>query len=56
MGLGIFEPLRVWPTLWGIRKSYDLPGETKSFVKVKKNQSCIFAEKLMIITLDSLGL
>ena len=23
MGLGILEPLKVWPTYWGLTKSYD---------------------------------
>ena len=31
--LGILEPLRVWPNLWGLKKSYDSQGETNSIVK-----------------------
>ena len=33
VGLGTFEPLRVWPTPWGLTKSYDSRGEINSIVK-----------------------
>ena len=33
VGLGILEPLEVWPTAQGIMKSYDSQGKTNSIVK-----------------------
>ena len=50
MGLGILENLEFWLTPQDLMKSCDSQGETNSMVKVKKKKICIFACKLMMIT------
>ena len=57
MGLGILEPLETWPAVWGLMKSYVLQDKINTIVKMlKKNQCCLFAHKVMMMSVCGLRL